>query len=63
MLGESTLTLINGTDAQLAARLLGAQLVNAAAEIMRYTSSDWADENISTFEKMILKVFYLLFLG
>jgi hypothetical protein len=51
------LKLINGTDAQLAASLLGAQLVNAA-EIMRYTYSDWAAANISTFEKMILEVFY-----
>lgn len=54
---SSTLTLLNGTDAQLAASLLGAQLVNAA-EIMRYTYSGWAAAEISTFEKMILNIFY-----
>lgn len=53
----STLKLINGTDAQLVAALAGTQFVNAA-EIIRYTYSGWAESDISTFEDMILNIFY-----
>lgn len=52
-----TLKLINGTDAQLVAALAGTQFVNAA-EIIRYTYSGWAHSDISTFEDMILNIFY-----
>ncbi|CAF1217735.1 unnamed protein product [Adineta ricciae] len=53
----NTLTIINGSDAQLAAALSGTQLVNAA-EIIRYTYSGWSSEDIFKFENMLVNIFY-----
>jgi len=57
----STLTLVNGSDAQLASSLSGNTMVQAA-ELLRYTysaadfSSGWTDSSIATFSSMVLNV-------
>ncbi|MDY4374296.1 alginate lyase family protein [Pectobacterium carotovorum] len=56
---SSTLTEIKGHDAQLAASLYGYKLLNAA-EILRYTGSDWSSADIAQFSKMMTDVFYPL---
>nr|MBI1229691.1 DUF1565 domain-containing protein [Cytophagales bacterium] len=47
----------DGNDAKLIAALTGQHFVNAA-EILRYTDAGWKEEDIETFTKMMLTVFY-----
>ncbi|CAK7237360.1 hypothetical protein SBRCBS47491_009949 [Sporothrix bragantina] len=57
----STLKVVNGTDAQLAAALSGSNMVNAA-EIMRYTYNTsagvslWSADDIAAFSSMVTNV-------
>lgn len=54
---SSTLTMIAGTDAQLAAGDNGIFLANAG-ELLRYSSSGWVSSNITQLETMLTNVFY-----
>jgi len=53
----STCTLINGSNAELAANIDFFDLVNAA-EIIRYSNSGWSSANITTFSNFLTNVIY-----
>lgn len=54
---SSTLWDFDGNDAKLIAALTGQHFLNAA-EILRYTDSGWAEEEIAAFSRLMLTVFY-----
>jgi hypothetical protein len=53
----STCTLINGSNAELAANIDFFDLVNAA-EIIRYSNAGWSSANITTFGNFLTNVIY-----
>ncbi len=59
---SSTLTSIQGHDAQLAASLYGYKLLNAA-EILRYSGAGWSSTDIANFTTLMQNIFYPLCKG
>ena len=53
----STCTLINGSNAQLAANVDFFDMVNAA-EIIRYSNAGWSSANVTTFQNFLTNVIY-----